>query len=128
MQLAIGERLRDATARFVRLEASLGECHPRHVITLKRQRVSELSTRLTFSIAHDVKQRVQRLDLLHRHLDAISPRSVLKRGYTITTRKKDGSIIRREKDARLGERIVTQFADGTIESTVEDQKQLPLFE
>jgi exodeoxyribonuclease VII large subunit len=128
LQLAIGQRLRESTARVARLEALLVECHPRHVLDLKHQRLGEISSRLKLTITHDLRQRAQRLDLLQRHLEAVSPRSVLNRGYTITTRKKDGRILRSEKDARVGERVVTQFADGTIESTVEDQRQLPLFE
>jgi exodeoxyribonuclease VII large subunit len=128
LQLAVAERLRIATARFSRLEALLVECHPRHVVQLKRQRLEDLSRRLSLAAAHDLKTRDQRITSLQRHLDAISPQSVLKRGYTITTRKKDGAIIRSSKDPRVGERILTQFADGTVESIVEDQKQLPLFE
>jgi exodeoxyribonuclease VII large subunit len=128
LQLAVAERLRVATARFSRLEALLVECHPRHVVQLKRQRLEDLSKRLSLAASHDLKTRDQRVTSLQRHLDAISPQSVLKRGYTITTRKKDGAIIRSSKDPRVGERILTQFADGTVESMVEDQKQLPLFE
>jgi exodeoxyribonuclease VII large subunit len=128
LQLAAAERLRVATARFSRLEALLVECHPRHVVQLKRQRLEDLSRRLSLATSHHLKTREQRIASLQRHLDAISPQSVLKRGYTITTRKKDGAIIRSSKDPRVGERILTQFADGTVESIVEDQKQLPLFE
>jgi exodeoxyribonuclease VII large subunit len=83
---------------------------------------------MSLAIDHDLARRSERVEMLGRHLDAISPQSVLHRGYTITTRKKDGSIVKSAKQTKLGERLTTQFADGTVESTVEDQKQLPLFE
>ena len=38
------------------------------------------------------------------------------------------AIVRSSSQVKPGERIVTQLSDGTIESTVEDQQQLPLFE
>jgi exodeoxyribonuclease VII large subunit len=75
-----------------------------------------------------MKQRVQQIDLLERHLQAVSPEAVLRRGYSITTRKKGGAIVRSAADVSPGERLITRLTDGTIESTVEDQSQLPLFE
>jgi exodeoxyribonuclease VII large subunit len=122
------ERLRVATARMTRLDALLIEWHPRHVIGLKRQKLAELSKSLALVTGAHLKHRSQRVELLGRNLEALSPRAVLTRGYTITTRKKDGAIVRSSKDPRVGERLLTRFADGTVESTVEDQKQLPLFE
>jgi exodeoxyribonuclease VII large subunit len=128
LQLAVAERLRLASSRLSRVEALLVECHPRHLVELKRQRLSSVSSRLKLSLRHDLRRRDEGLALLERHLEAVSPRSVLRRGYTITTRKKDGKLVRAAGQTRVGERILTQFADGTIESIVEDQKQLPLFE
>ena len=90
--------------------------------------IIEIGQRLALLTTSDLKSRRQHLDALARHLDAVSPQSVLHRGYTITTRKKDGKVVRSAKDAKVGERLHTQFADGTVESVVEDQKQLPLFE
>jgi exodeoxyribonuclease VII large subunit len=128
MLLAIRDRLRVVTGRLTRLEASMVQCHPRYRIELGRRRVSEISTRLSLAINHDMSRHSQRLEMIERHLEAISPKSVLSRGYTITTRKKDGAIIRSARQIKVGERLTTQFADGTVESTVEDAKQLPLFE
>ena len=127
-QLAVGEQLRAATARVARFEALLIECHPRHIIDLKRQKLQAVTSRLALGMRHELGQREQRIEALQRHLEAVSPQAVLNRGYTITTRKKDGVPLRAAHDARVGERLLTRFADGTVESTVEDQRQLPLFE
>jgi exonuclease VII large subunit len=77
---------------------------------------------------HDLQRRVRTLEATERHLEMISPPAVLKRGYTITTRKRDGAIVRSANDPQAQERIITQFADGTVESIVQDRNQLPLFE
>lgn len=128
LQLAVEQRLRQATAKLTRFEAMLIECHPRHIVQLKGQRLTDLSQRLSLAMKHELKQQGQHLTAIDRHLQAISPQSVLNRGYTITTRKKDGAILRSPKDVKVGERILTRFADGTVESVAEDQQQLPLFE
>jgi exonuclease VII large subunit len=53
---------------------------------------------------------------------------VLRRGYTITSRKKDGAPLRSAAELKPGDKIVTRFADGQTESVVEDTKQLSLFD
>lgn len=128
LQFGVGARLRDASEELSRLNARLNAHHPRHVVELNRQHLTEAGQRLRFLMAAELKTRRQRIDAIQRHLDAVSPQSVLQRGYTITTRKKDGKVVKSAADAKVGERLHTQFADGTIESIVEDQKQLPLFE
>lgn len=126
--LAIGGGIRDASTRLARTEATLVKFHPRHLVDLKRQKLADLSRRMDVSIRTDLQARVQRIVALERHLNAVSPQAVLNRGYSITTRKKTGAIIRSAMETRVGERLATQFADGTVESTVEDKNQLPLFE
>jgi exonuclease VII large subunit len=46
----------------------------------------------------------------------------------MTTLKKSGKIVRAVAQVKPGDRLVTRFADGTVESVAEDQQQLPLFE
>ncbi|HVT88914.1 MAG TPA: exodeoxyribonuclease VII large subunit [Tepidisphaeraceae bacterium] len=128
LQLAAANGLRASTSRLARLESTLVRVHPRHVLDLERQKLAAISSRLDISMQNDLANRSRRLLAIQRHLDAISPQGVLQRGYSITTRKKDGAIIRAAGDLRVGDKMVTRFADGTVESTVEDQKQMRLFE
>lgn len=51
------------------------------------------------------------------HLTAIGPRSILARGYSITTGP-DGTLIRSQGDVKPGDVIATTVADGQIGSTV----------
>jgi exodeoxyribonuclease VII large subunit len=128
LQFAAGESIRAAMTKTSRLQAKLADRHPRHLVDLKRQTLGDLSNRLALAMHGDLHRRSQQMNLLQRNLDSLSPQAVLKRGYTITTKKKNAAIVRASAELREGERIVTQFADGTAESIVEDQKQLPLFE
>jgi exodeoxyribonuclease VII large subunit len=105
LTLVLGGRLRTAQHRLLALEPRLG-------------RASKSAMQV----------RVARLESLEKHLEALSPQGVLKRGYTITTLKKTGQIVKDSKTARPGDRLLTRFADGQTESVVEDSRQMSLFE
>jgi exodeoxyribonuclease VII large subunit len=52
-------------------------------------------------------------------LTALNPKSVLRRGYSITTSKKMGSLIRASDDVRTGDYLITELAsENLIESKV----------
>ncbi len=56
-------------------------------------------------------------DSLQLRLKAIDPRSVLRRGFSMTTTA-DGQAVTSAADLKEGEVIVTHFADGKVESVV----------
>ncbi|RLG34355.1 hypothetical protein DRN98_02655 [Methanosarcinales archaeon] len=47
-------------------------------------------------------------------IDALSPLSVLKRGYTITYSLPDHRVLKRSSETSVGDEIEVQFADGRI--------------
>jgi exodeoxyribonuclease VII large subunit len=60
------------------------------------------------------------LSALQNRLAALDPKSVLNRGYSITTDKKTGTVLRKTSDVALGDCIVTELADRNfIESKVQ---------
>jgi exodeoxyribonuclease VII large subunit len=73
-----------------------------------------------------VSRQMTRLDALARELDAVGPLQVLRRGYTITMRKKDRQVIRDASEIRKGDQMITRFAEGEYEWTAGDG-QLSLF-
>ena len=128
LSLAAGARLRRIQSHVHELELRLDHCHPRHRLRLTRQRVLGLATQLQRGIVNLHEKKVLVLQLLEKHLNAVGPEQVLRRGYTITLKKRGGGIVRSLSELRVGDRLVTRFADGTVESTVTDSKQLSLFE
>jgi exodeoxyribonuclease VII large subunit len=127
LQAGIDGLLSDRESHLMRLATRLSERHPRHQAALVRQQLLSTETRLRRASEHRVKALGEKLQLLEGHLKALSPDEVLKRGYTITTRKKEGSIVRSAKGVKAGETIVTRTGDGAIESVVEDPNQPRLF-
>ena len=51
---------------------------------------------------------------LQERLEAVSPMSVLNRGYTIVY-SEDGAVLQRKANAILKEKMKVRFADGEIE-------------
>lgn len=89
----LGRRAKRHSDRLARLQQKLIAASPAHAVTLARQRVRSAA----------------------RQLEALSYRSVLQRGFTVT-RDADGAILRSADDARRAGEIETEFADGRLRS------------
>ncbi len=125
---AMQSRLRRSAQTIARLSTLLAERHPRHRLSLQRQRLESLQPRLLRLAAEDLLRRHQRLDSLSRQLEAVGPLQVLRRGFSLTTLKRTGEIVRSVSQIKPGDRLITRFADGQIEWTAEDQRQMTLFQ
>ena len=73
-----------------------------------------------YSVNTLVKQRIakeeSRLALFDQTVRLSSPETMLRKGFTLTT--KNGKAVRSAKDLQAGDQIVTHFADGAKESVV----------
>lgn len=83
--------------KLASLASRLDAANPRQAVALARQKVEALS----------------------RQLESMSYRSVLARGFSVTSMA-DGKIIRSCRQAEAGQAIVTELADGKIASVVQD--------
>lgn len=146
----LAERMAGAARRFDRAESAVSWA-VRHRITLvlgqiHRQedwlrgaspmsRVARLRGELD-RIERTLPQAVRlRLDLLTEQLrgrqeriSALSYRSVLGRGFSITRAKRGGRVVRSLQEIRDGDRLWTELSDGRFESEVVSLRQLGLFE
>ncbi len=125
---AADQRIRSDAKKIEAAAVLLGERHPRHRLALHQQRLAAMATRFAREAMESVRRRAARLDSLEARLKALSPEAVLQRGYSITTRKRDGLVVRSAAQVRAGDRLLTRLADGQIQSVAEDSAQLPLFE
>jgi exodeoxyribonuclease VII large subunit len=128
LSAAIKARLQDANLLLTRKESRLQQRHPRHVVKLLRQRFDQVAVRLTRNMRDNLARRHLVIESLSKRLEAVSPQQVLNRGYTMTFMKKEGKLIRLAAAVKPGDRIITRFADGQVESSVEDTRQLKLFD
>jgi exodeoxyribonuclease VII large subunit len=127
MRVAINARVRELQRDLREMEQTLAAHHPRHAIDVARLRVDALGRRLHAGLVTHSQKRAAQVDSLDRALRLASPESVLRRGFSLTTLKKDGSVVRSADQIKGGERLVTRLANGQIESTADDPKQPKLF-
>jgi exodeoxyribonuclease VII large subunit len=126
-QLA-GRRLRAAHERLARVHALLQKCHPRLQFELAVQKLDAMQQRLARAGGYSLQTRGAQLEATARQLEAVSPQAVLRRGYTITWRKRHPAPLRSSGGLKPGDKLITRFADGETESIVEDSRQLSLFD
>jgi exodeoxyribonuclease VII large subunit len=106
------DRLRAATARYGLRE------WPR-TLELLRARAAGVRGRLGEAIARALRDRTVRSQGLALRLRALSPRSVIERGFCIA-RRADGSLVRAAEALAVGERIALEFARGEADARVEE--------
>ncbi len=99
---------------------------PRNLIRSYQQRIDELSTRLNHCLVQRVQLRKSKLDRLAAQLQALSPRRVLERGYSILMTTGETKTIVTDADARRpGDRLRAILAKGALELVVETVKTVP---
>ena len=86
---------------------------------LSRQ-LDELATRSSRSMKQLLTTSRHRADNLAAQLESLSPLQVLARGYSLTQREADGTVIRDVAALQVGDRLVTRFAKGQATSRVEE--------
>lgn len=119
-------QLNEYSRRLERAESKLAGVTPMHIIRLRKAQLHSLAKELASTAKRDLEKAAGLLQSRADQLRALSPQEVLNRGYSITTRK--GQIVRSAAALKPGDRISTRFADGEAESTVEDSRQMSLFE
>jgi exodeoxyribonuclease VII large subunit len=81
--------------------------------------LSELQNRAKIKIKMRINNLHLQLTAQSNRLAALNPKSVLKRGYSITTNKVTGAIVRKAEDVKVGQIIATELAnENLIESKV----------
>ena len=112
---------------------------------LKRIRLNSIMEKTVFKQPYDrVYQETMKLDIISKNmlrnlltnkeklqgdlsiliakLDALSPLTVLSRGYSVIKSKKDGKLIKSVESVKTGDMIQVFVSDGTIECTVDSVK------
>ncbi|MBX5465152.1 MAG: exodeoxyribonuclease VII large subunit [Clostridia bacterium] len=93
---------------------------PRFLLVDRAQRLDELGERLERALERLLRRRGDRLAALGARLEALSPLSVLGRGYAILRRERDGAVLRDAGEVATGERVEAVLARGRLRARVEE--------
>jgi exodeoxyribonuclease VII large subunit len=107
---AAAQRYASAATRLSPLALSAG-------IAKNSTHLALLAQRQTAAAQGAVAERSEALGLMMGKLGALSPLSVLDRGFSITE-KQDGSILRNAADAAAGDRVTIRLAKGKLKAEV----------
>lgn len=88
----------------------------RQQILRQENALSGIVFRLDKSAKNAISSAKNALSLIEKSLELSDPKTLLNRGYTLTT--KNGKIVKSATELKTGETIETHFADGTIESKI----------
>lgn len=94
---------------------------PDRLLELPTQRLDEVFRDLDNALDRRLEQSQQQLERFAQVVDALSPLKTLSRGYSLTTRSQNGSLVSRSTDIEIGESVVTQLSEGRIVSTVTER-------
>ncbi|HDM36930.1 MAG TPA: exodeoxyribonuclease VII large subunit, partial [Candidatus Syntrophoarchaeum butanivorans] len=96
---------------------------PMDQINQRRQRIDDLIRTITRSLEHRIKINKKILIGLMEKIDALSPLSVLSRGYTLTYSLPDRNILKRCAEVSPEEEVEVRFADGRLICEVKERKK-----
>jgi exodeoxyribonuclease VII large subunit len=103
------------------LTTALRYASPERRILSERQRVDELARRAHSSLLHRIELQATRIQGMHRRLEALNPLAVLARGYSVVTRKEDGSVISRLAQTKPGQQVQIRLSDGQVDAEMKNQ-------
>jgi exodeoxyribonuclease VII large subunit len=114
---AITSRVRFAKQRVDQLATRPAFRKPLDRVRELEQKLDDTSARLTRATGQKLDRLREKVAAAAEQLDALSPLSVLKRGYSLT-RRGDGAVVRTATDVTAGEILSTKLASGEILSRV----------
>jgi len=111
--------LADAKSRLHNCYENIIKIEPHRLLSRKMIDVSNLQNRSAAAVNAIINRCRIHLTAQESRLTALNPKSVLKRGYSITTSPKTGLPVRSSADVGVGDLLITELADeNLIESRV----------
>jgi len=112
--------LRDAQKRLNTEVRTLILHSPANIMTSLRQRLDFQKTSLGRAMKRSLADRNMSLSLFNKRIEDLSPLSILKRGYSITRRLPEKTVVRNTAGVEKGERVQVLLGEGQLECRVEE--------
>ena len=118
LRRALLGRVERARLRLRALATSYGMRRPLDRLAQTRQRLDELAIRLERSVTAALREGARDLRRVSEKLEALNPTSILRRGYSIVTRRDDGAIVASPDQVQSNDRIQIRCAGGIYPALV----------
>ena len=114
----------DLRRRLEQARLQVGRIEPHRIVGAKRIDAHQLASRALAAVKSVLSKKQLQLTAAANRLETLNPRSVLDRGYSITTNLRTGKVITAAEDVKIGDAINTEVAQQTtIESEVKKVNQ-----
>ena len=119
LQDVIKELLTEARRKLSAGYEQIIRIEPHRLLGHKTIELNDWQNRANVGIHSIVNNCRMQLTAQENRLSALNPRSVLQRGYSITTNKQTGLLVRSSEDVSIGDFLITELAENNlIESEV----------
>ncbi len=93
---------------------------PRDELRQGKARLRHLQERIIKALSYQMHYKREKLSALARHLEAVSPLSVLSRGYSLVRRLPDQRLITEAGELKIGDRVEILFRRGKARAKIEE--------
>jgi len=119
LESSVKHLLTDTRNRLYAIAEQIRKIEPHRSLRKKTVDLNNLQNQANAAITAIINECRMQLTAQTNRLAGLNPKSILQRGYTITTNKKTGLLVRRPEDVRIADCIITELADENfIESKV----------
>jgi exodeoxyribonuclease VII large subunit len=121
LMMSIRQHLEGYRATVSHAMRLLGD--PRQRIEQYGQRIDELIGRLALGLRHHVRRDRAHLASLSVALEHLNPLGILSRGYSVTRKLPDGTIIKNAREVTPGDLLSTLLHQGEVLSRVQETRK-----
>ncbi len=119
LKLSVLSLLEHLEQRLESIRESYGFRRPFDIVTQRSQKIDELGLQLISMVKKCFEIKANDVSLLREKINALSPSSILKRGYSIARKLPELAVIRDATILKKEDRIEVKVFKGRIESKVE---------
>jgi exodeoxyribonuclease VII large subunit len=121
LDYAVKSRMERFRANLDRLRSQLQRIEPSRLIAQQDIRLHRFKSRNQAAIVKILNKNQLKLAALENRLEALDPRSVLNRGYSLTINERTGRVVTAVDQVEIKDRLTTELAkDQKIHSRVEE--------
>ncbi|MBW8039251.1 MAG: exodeoxyribonuclease VII large subunit [Planctomycetes bacterium] len=119
LQSSVKHLLADTRNTLYAIAEQIRTIEPHRLLASKTVILNNLLNQANAAMKEIINKRRLRLTAQTNRLAGLNPKSILQRGYSITTNKKTGLLVRHIKDVKIGDMLNTELTDENfIESRV----------
>ena len=118
LKLLLQEQLAEGRERVRERQRELAGLNPILLVKRNLAMIPQFLSRLERQMFVLIERQRDQIASLVAHLNSLSPLAILGRGYSILASVRDGSILRRASDVRVGDDVVARMSEGKLRCTV----------